>query len=231
MPDNVQLEVYKSIAKYALDGNLSELSQMAKIAFSFVKPQIDRDIEKYNKVVERNRNNGKSGGRKPKETERNPKNPVGYLETQKTQANPKNLEYIYDNDNVNNNKENTTNVVSKKEAAKAATLARKEDFYQSLVPFVGQYPREMIRDFFEYWSEMNKSETKMRYEQQPTWEVSKRLATWAKKENGYGKRTYDIERDSEQRKYNSVVAVSTRVQEAAARRLAELKAAGVVKDL
>lgn len=102
MPDNIQLEVYKSIAKYALDGTLTELSPLAKIAFSFVKPQIDRDIDKYNKVVERNRANGKSGGRKPKEPKRtqiNPKNPVGYLETQKTQVNPKNL----DNDNVNVN--------------------------------------------------------------------------------------------------------------------------------
>lgn len=104
MPDNIQLEVYKSIAKYALDGTLAELSPLAKIAFSFVKPQIDRDIDKYNKVVERNRANGKRGGRKPKKTKRtqiNPKNPVGYLGTQKTQVNPKNLDN--DNDNVNDN--------------------------------------------------------------------------------------------------------------------------------
>lgn len=102
MPDNIQLEVYKSIAKYALDGTLAELSPLAKIAFSFVKPQIDRDIDKYNKVVERNRANGRNGGRKPqkpKQTQINPKNPVGYLGTQKTQMNPKNL----DNDNVNVN--------------------------------------------------------------------------------------------------------------------------------
>lgn len=86
----------------------------------------------------------------------------------------------------------------------------------------------MIREFFDYWSEMNKSETKMRYEQQPTWEVSKRLATWAKKDNNYGKKNYQSERDSEQRKFNSAVAVATRVQEAAAKRLAELKAEGVI---
>lgn len=99
MPDNIQLEVYQSIAKYALDGTLTELSPLAKIAFSFVKTQIDRDIDKYNKVVERNRANGKSGGRKPKRTQANPKNPVGYLGTQKTQANPKNLDNDNDNDN------------------------------------------------------------------------------------------------------------------------------------
>ena len=40
----------------------------------------------------------------------------------------------------------------------------------------------MIRAFFEYWSEKNRSETKMLCEMQKTWEVSKRLATWAGRE-------------------------------------------------
>ena len=79
-------------------------------------------------------------------------------------------------------KETTTNVVAKKDAAKAATLSRKESFYQSLVPYVGQFPKEMIRAFFDYWSELNKSETKMRYELEKTWELPRRLATWASRE-------------------------------------------------
>ncbi len=82
----------------------------------------------------------------------------------------------------NNIKENSTNVESKKAAAKAATLSRKKVFYQSLVSYVGQYPKEMIRAFFDYWSELNKSETKMRYELEKTWELPRRLATWANRE-------------------------------------------------
>lgn len=81
-----------------------------------------------------------------------------------------------------NIKETTTSVVAKKDAAKAATLSRKEVFYQSLIPFVGKYPKEMIRAFFDYWSELNKSGTKMRYELEKTWELQKRLATWANRE-------------------------------------------------
>lgn len=84
------------------------------------------------------------------------------------------------------NKENSTIVEKKKPkdkaAAKAATLSRKESFYQSLVPFVGQYPKEMIRAFYDYWSELNKSGTKMRYELEKTWELPRRLATWANRE-------------------------------------------------
>ena len=89
----------------------------------------------------------------------------------------------------NNIKENSTNVESKKAAAKAATLSRKNVFYQSLVSYVGQYPKEMIRAFFDYWSELNKSETKMRYELEKTWETAKRLATWAKRERDYADNT------------------------------------------
>ena len=79
-------------------------------------------------------------------------------------------------------KETTTSVVGKKNAAKAATLSRKESFYQLLVPYVGKYPKEMIRAFFDYWSELNKSGTKMRYELEKTWELPRRLATWANRE-------------------------------------------------
>lgn len=63
---------------------------------------------------------------------------------------------------------------------------RKKDFYNSLIPFLQQYPKEMIRAFFDYWSELNKSRTKMRFENEKTWETPKRLMTWANKEKDYG---------------------------------------------
>ncbi len=80
----------------------------------------------------------------------------------------------------------------KKSAAKAATLSRKDSFYQSLIPFVGKYPKDTIRAFFDYWSELNKSETKMRYELEKTWELPKRLATWANRERMPNKSPSDI---------------------------------------
>lgn len=65
---------------------------------------------------------------------------------------------------------------------------RKTDFYNSLIPYLKQYPKEMIRAFFDYWSELNKSRTKMRFENEKTWETSKRLVTWTNNEKEYGKR-------------------------------------------
>ena len=89
---------------------------------------------------------------------------------------------------VNKNKE------KEKNAADAATPPqnvenRKRVFYNSLVPYVEQYGAEMVREFFDYWSELNRSKTKMRFEKQPTWEVGKRLATWSRHDNEFGKRT------------------------------------------
>lgn len=62
---------------------------------------------------------------------------------------------------------------------------RKEKFYQSLVPFVEKYGREMIRDFFDYWAEFNKSKTKMRWELERTWETGRRLAYWGSRNNKF----------------------------------------------
>jgi len=60
---------------------------------------------------------------------------------------------------------------------------RRMEFYDSLVPFIPTYGKLMIREFYDYWSECNKSHTQMRFEKQPTWETPRRLATWAKREN------------------------------------------------
>ena len=65
--------------------------------------------------------------------------------------------------------------------------ARLDKFYKSLIPYVETYGREMVRDFYNYWSEPNKSKTKFRAELQPTWDVNRRLATWAKYDSIYGR--------------------------------------------
>ena len=88
--DEVQLELFKSIVRYAFNGEIPDMKPEAKIAFGFIKPQIDRDIEKYNAIVERNRENGRYGGRPKK-----PKKPSGIF------GNPKNLDNDNDNDNDN----------------------------------------------------------------------------------------------------------------------------------
>lgn len=199
LPNDIRLELYDAIMEYAFIGKVEGLKPMVNIAFNFIKTSMDRDAEKYLSVIERNKNNGAKGGRPKNGNPQNPSKPSGLSNNPKK---PKKADN--DNDNVNDNKDNTPNGVSKKDAAKAATLKRKDEFGKTLVPFMEKYGKEMIRAFFNYWSELNKSETKMRYEMQKTWEIGKRLATWASREHPTykGSDTGVVLHDNSQSKYD-----------------------------
>ena len=83
--------------------------------------------------------------------------------------------------------------------------SREREFYNVLVPFVNTYGREMIREFFDYWSEPNKSHSKMRFEQERTWDLTRRLQTWEKRSrNGFGK--YNSGTDKSAANYKAVEA-------------------------
>lgn len=56
-----------SLFDYAETGVLPELEGMPKMAFSFMRAQLDRDAEKYEEKCRVNRENGAKGGRPPKQ--------------------------------------------------------------------------------------------------------------------------------------------------------------------
>lgn len=60
-------QLMRAIIKYEKTGIVSELEGMLRMAFSFIKTQLDRDREKYNKKCEQNRENAKRGGRPRKQ--------------------------------------------------------------------------------------------------------------------------------------------------------------------
>ena len=45
-----------------------------------------------------------------------------------------------------------------------------------------QYPETMLNKFCDYWTELNKSKTKMRFEGEKYFDVKRRLNTWASRE-------------------------------------------------
>jgi len=55
---------------------------------------------------------------------------------------------------------------------------RKEKFILEVSSF--DYEESVLNDFVDYWTEPNKSGTKMKYELQKTWSTNLRLKTWAK---------------------------------------------------
>lgn len=188
LPREMQGEVLTAIIEYGLDGvTTGSLKPITSAMLAMVKPQIDANNKRMENGLkggrprksatnEEPRDNHVSTESKSKETK--PKPNKNQTETKQNQSEPKEK----DKEEV---KEKPPKGGEKKDAARAATLSRKEEFYKALIPYVSQYGREMIRAFFDYWSELNKSESKMRYEQQPTWELAKRLATWSKREQQY----------------------------------------------
>lgn len=193
-PMEVRFEVYEAIMEYAESGTLIELKPMAKMAFSIFKVEIDIEKERQKSISAKRAD----AGRKAMEAR--------YNKPQQDVTNVTIASNCYDcNDllekkphinNINNNnlhnkerKEDISIDISKKR--KRTTIVdysipieeRKKIFYATITPFVGKYPKEMLRSFFDYWSEMNQTCTRMRYEieveKTKTWEISRRLARWA----------------------------------------------------
>lgn len=106
---------------------------------------------------------------------------------------------LKNNKNIRNNKKESilTNVRIDEKATDAPVVAttttddmelRKEKFYQSLVPYVAKYGKDMVRAFYDYWTEKTYGGRKMRFEKQQAFEISKRLATWQKNDLSYANR-------------------------------------------
>lgn len=85
-----------AILRWRLNEPINFVDPMLSGLWLFVEPMLNDTAENYNKKKEVNQQNGKKGGR-PKKTQHNPQNPLGFPETQ---PNPKNLK----NRNINKNK-------------------------------------------------------------------------------------------------------------------------------
>ena len=70
-------------------------------------------------------------------------------------------------------------------------LKKREVIFKSEVyEFMEKYSGEMLSKFCNYWTEKNKSCTKMKFELQKTFEISKRLATWANNDKEFNKQSF-----------------------------------------
>lgn len=127
MPDDIRLEVYESVIDYALTENVPKLTPMAQVAFNFMKPGLDLDIEKYKATVERNRANASSKGIKIATGNRENKDIAAA-----TQTNPVALNKDKNKDkDKNKNKKESTNV-DKKETSVSSFSHDYEKFLQWL---------------------------------------------------------------------------------------------------
>lgn len=62
---------------------------------------------------------------------------------------------------------------------------RKLKFAETLKVYLNLYGKEMMNEFFKYWTEPNTTNTKLKFELQKTWSVKLRLDRWAKNNNNF----------------------------------------------
>ena len=86
------------------------------------------------------------------------------------------------------------------ERARQRLQQRQRELAESLRPYVGQYGRDMIRRFFDYWPEPNRTLSSMRCDLQPTWDLARRLAYWARRDDTFAPTARQPTDDAEQRR-------------------------------
>ena len=77
---------------------------------------------------------------------------------------------------------NTNNNDKKKEEEEEKNNidSRKSKFASTLKPYLNKFGSDLLNDFYAYWTEPNKSNTKFKQELEKTWDLNRRLETWAK---------------------------------------------------
>jgi len=94
--------------------------------------------------------------------------------------------------NINNNNHLTNNNHKENNIEE-----RKLKFASTLEVFLPTYGREMLNEFYKYWTEPNNSNTKFRKELQKTWSVERRLETWSKNESNFKKEKSSAQKEKE----------------------------------
>ncbi|MFN9318974.1 MAG: DUF6291 domain-containing protein [Chitinophagales bacterium] len=152
LPESNQLEVYNAIFEYSFNFVEIELTGLSSTIFTLIKPQLEANNKRY------------ENGNKPKNKQNGSK---------KEAKDEQKISKVEANKNVNkNNNENENNNITD----------RIQTFKTKVYTYNNIHSVDMLYKFFNYWSELNKSGTKMRFELEKTWEIEKRLATW--KNNG-----------------------------------------------
>jgi len=162
LPDDVAGRLFKHIYAYVNDEQPITEELLLNIAFEPIKMQLKRDLTKWKTQLEQRKQAG-----------------LKSAEVRKRNATKTNERSISSTDNVN------VNVNDINKDSKANLEIRSLAFKNSLIPFKQKYSIDMLKDFFGYWTEPNKSNTKLKFELQQTWSISRRLETWAKNDKTF----------------------------------------------
>lgn len=60
---------------------------------------------------------------------------------------------------------------------------KKANFIKLLIPFKEKYTKDMLNEFYQYWTEESKNGKKLRYDSEKFFDIKRRLITWNKRNN------------------------------------------------
>jgi hypothetical protein len=148
-------KLFKHVLEYVNDMNPETDHLITQIAFEPIKQQLKRDLDKWD-VKHKQRI---EAGRKS-------------AENRKRNATNVNERSISSTDNVIVN-DNENDI-----------LKRKNILKKKLDEYVKEYGKQLIYDFFLYWSEHGDNDRKRRFEKERTFGIKARLNTWKNRANG-----------------------------------------------
>lgn len=167
---DIQAELALAIIEYGITGETAECGEMVSMAMELIKPQLEANNQKYINGLKGGAPKGNQNAKKEKEQ---PKN-----NQETTEEQPKNNQkQPNENDNVNeNDNEEEKKYIKKEKSFKEFT---EQDFKEELKLHSEKYSKEMLKDFFIYWTEPNEK-GKMKFQLQKTWSTAGRLSTWSR---------------------------------------------------
>jgi hypothetical protein len=174
LPDEVAGKLIKHIFSYVNDENPTSEDFVINALFEQVKSTLKRDLKKWEQTLEGRSKAGKASAearRLAKEKEQILTNSTNVDFVQQSSTNST------DNVNVNVNVNDKINNIEQ----------RKLKFASTLKPYVEVYGKDLLRDFYNYWTEPNKSNTKFKQELEKTWSLERRLETWSKNDTNFNK--------------------------------------------
>jgi hypothetical protein len=166
LPNDKAGELIKFIFAYVNDENPVSEDLIINLAFTPIKQQLKRDLIKFEETKEKRSEAGKAGANKRWQNIANDSKRISSIAK------------IAVNDNVNVNDNVKEKVID--------IIMRKQEFATSLISFVDVYGKDMIREFYDYWSETTLNNKKMKYELEKTFSIDRRLKTWSKNSVKFG---------------------------------------------
>ena len=178
LPNDKAGELLKHIFAYVNDENPINEDPLINLAFEPIKLQLKRDLQKWEETRVKRSIAGSISAEKRKQQNQQVLTSVESVEQVPTNST------VIVNDNVNVNvKDKVINNIKD----------RKTSFAISLEPYLELYNREMLNNFYMYWTEHGEKDKKMRYEKEKSFDIKLRLLNWSKRSESFKQKEFKKE--------------------------------------